>query len=404
MSAEIISIGEELLSGDSDIVDTNSIFINKKLREIGLRVLYKSTVGDDEQRITDVIKLALSRVDVIITTGGLGPTVDDMTRQGIANAVGQPLEFRQTLLDEIAVKFSKFGSRMSDNNRSQATIPQGAISIDNPVGTAPGFIVEYDGHAILSVPGVPREMKVLMEETVIPYLQEKFGAKGIIKTRVLRTAGIGESLIDEMIGEFEKLKNPVVGLAAHSGQTDIRIYARAATEAEADVLIAEVETEIRHRMGSYIFGVEKEPLEVAFVNALQQSGQRVTLIETGTSGLLHQQIKSAPGGAAVIASAELYDSVDQLVGTATDSSKFQELAEQTAQKTWEKLHTGIVIVIFSEERGTAIGLRTGDETRSRTYGYGSNTSGGSDWANGWALAMSWHMLVSQAAQTTKDQP
>src|SRR5882672_8871595 len=135
MHVEIISIGEELLSGDTDIVDTNSVFITKALREIGLRVLYKTTVGDNEQRIIDVIKLAFSRAELIITTGGLGPTVDDMTRQGVAGAVGRKLEFRQELLDDIAAKFAKFGQRMSDNNRTQAMMPEGATTIHNPVGT-----------------------------------------------------------------------------------------------------------------------------------------------------------------------------------------------------------------------------------------------------------------------------
>src|SRR5450631_2408606 len=155
LHAEIVSIGEELLSGDSEIVDTNSIYITKMLRSIGMGVHYKTTVGDHLERITDVIKLALSRADVVITSGGLGPTVDDMTRQGIANAVGRPLEFRQKLLDDLVRKFASFSNRMSDNNRTQAYLPQGATEIPNPVGTAPGFIVEYEGKVILSVPGVP---------------------------------------------------------------------------------------------------------------------------------------------------------------------------------------------------------------------------------------------------------
>src|SRR5260370_42211826 len=263
--AEIISIGEELLSGDKDILDTNSVYITKLLRSTGLRVIYKTTVGDDEQRITEVIKRALERVDVVITTGGLGPTVDDMTRQGVANAVGQKLEFRPELLEDIAGKFAKFGSRMSENNRTQAYMPEKAITIHNPVGTAPSFIVEHEGKVIISLPGVPREMKYLMEHAVMPYLKDKYGAKGIIKNRVLRTAGIGESLVDEKVGDLEKLTNPTVGLAAHAGQTDIRIAATGATEAEADALIAEVEAEVRKRLGDFIYGVEDEPLEGAFV-------------------------------------------------------------------------------------------------------------------------------------------
>ena len=395
MLAEIVSIGEELLSGDSDIVDTNSIFITKELRGTGVRVVYKTTVGDDEQRITDVIRLALSRVDVIIATGGLGPTVDDMTRQGIANAVGQKLIFRQDLLDDIAAKFVKFGSRMSDNNRSQAMIPENATPIDNPVGTAPGFIVEHEGKVILSVPGVPREMKYLLEHNVIPYLKEKAGASGVIKNRVLRTAGIGESLIDEKIGDLEKLTNPTVGLAAHAGQTDIRIAARAVSEAEADALIAEVEAEIRKRMGSFIYGTEKEPLEYAFVGALQKANQRVAILEAGTDGLLRRRIEAEPGGAALLISAETLPTANVLRATNGFEAQggFKELAENAAAALWKKTGTGLAIAIVTEEEGTGIGVTDGKEMRSRTYAYGGQHVEAPEWASAWGMSMSWHMLT-----------
>jgi nicotinamide-nucleotide amidase len=399
MYAEIVSIGEELLSGDSDIVDTNSIYITKALRDIGVRVLFKTTVGDDEQRITDVIRLALSRADVIITTGGLGPTVDDMTRQGVANAVGRPLEFRQALLDGIAEKFVRFGSRMSENNKLQAMMPEGAIVIENPVGTAPSFIVEDGGRAIISVPGVPREMKYLMEHTVIPYLREKVGEQGIIKTRVLRTAGIGESLVDEKVGDLEKSSNPVVGLAAHAGQTDIRITARAATEAEADALLAQTEADIRQRLGSFIYGVDKEPLEAAFVAALRQANLRVAIVEAGTGGLLRRRIESQPDGAALIVSAELFESPDSLRSATpgVNSSDYKGLADQVAAAALAKPGAGLAIAILSDERGTVISATNGTESRSRTYAYGGADVGGPEWASGWGMSMSWHMLAHKRA-------
>ena len=395
-SAEIITIGEELLSGDSDMIDTNSIYITKQLRGIGLRVLYKTTVGDNEQLITDVIKLALGRVDVIITTGGLGPTVDDMTRQGVANAVGRTLEFHQELLDGIAAKFSTFNSRMSENNRSQAMLPERAVVIDNPVGTAPSFIVEEKGKVIISLPGVPREMKYLMEQTVTPYLKEKVGASGIIKNRVLRTAGIGESLVDEKVGDLEKLSNPVVGLAAHAGQTDIRIAARAATEAEADALIAELETEIRHRLGSYIYGVDQDALEQAFVTAAKQAGVQVALVEVGTDGMLRQRIESVPDGKSLLLPARLSEEAQILEQTtaAKDASVLKEMAEQAANAAFAETGTGFAIAVISEDRGTAIAVTNGTEMRSRTYGYGRMAAGGAEWATGWAMSMGWHMLVT----------
>lgn len=403
MLAEIVSIGEELLSGDSDIIDTNSIFITTELRGTGVRVVYKTTVGDDEQRITDVIRLALSRADVIITTGGLGPTVDDMTRQGVANAVGQKLVLHQELLDDIAAKFVKFGSRMSDNNRTQAMIPERAIPIHNPVGTAPGFIVEHKGKVILSVPGVPREMKYLVEHNVIPYLKEQVGASGVIKNRVLRTAGIGESLIDEKIGDLEKLTNPVVGLAAHAGQTDIRIAARAATEAEADALIAQVEAEIRKRMGSFIYGTEKEPLEYAFVTALQKANQRVAILEAGTDGLLHRRIESEPGGAALLISAEELPTADALrtLNGYNPNLNYKELAESAAAALWKKLGTGLAIAIVTDDAGTGIGLTDGKEMRSRTYAYGGQDVEAPEWASAWGMSMGWHLLTKAEMAPTE---
>ncbi len=199
MNAEIISIGTELLLGE--IVDTNSAHIARRLRDIGLNLYFTTTVGDNRQRIASAISTALDRADVIITTGGLGPTVDDMTRQAVADATGRELVFRQDLLDQIAERFNRFGSRMSENNRQQAYIPAGAIPIENPVGTAPCFIVESERGVVISLPGVPREMKHLLETAVIPYLRDRLGLTEVIKARVLRTAGIGESHIDEAIAD-----------------------------------------------------------------------------------------------------------------------------------------------------------------------------------------------------------
>ena len=234
INAEIIAIGTEILLGE--ITDTNSVYIARLLRDIGLNLYYMTSVGDNEQRISDTIRIALSRAQVVITCGGLGPTIDDMTRQGVATATNRDLVFHQNLLDKIAERFTTFRAQMTDNNRRQAFLPAGAIVIDNPVGTAPSYIVEHEGKIIISLPGVPREMKFLMTESVTPYLREHFNlGNGTIKARVLRTAGIGESLLDSQIGnELLQANNPTVGLAAHTGQVDIRITAKADSETQAD--------------------------------------------------------------------------------------------------------------------------------------------------------------------------
>src|SRR6185369_6662300 len=191
INAEIVAIGTEILLGE--ITDTNSVFIAKALRDIGINLFFMTSVGDNEKRIADAIRIAMGRSDVVITCGGLGPTIDDMTRQGVAIATDRGLTFHQNLLDKIAERFTNFRAQMTENNQRQAFLPDNAILIENPVGTAPSFIVEHAGSVVISVPGVPREMKYLMTESVIPYLQEHFNlGKGIIKARVLRTAGIGE--------------------------------------------------------------------------------------------------------------------------------------------------------------------------------------------------------------------
>ncbi|MDQ7035948.1 MAG: competence/damage-inducible protein A, partial [Anaerolineae bacterium] len=167
VNAEIVAIGTEILLGE--ITDTNSVYIARKFRDVGINLYYMTSVGDNEQRIANALTLALSRADVVITCGGLGPTVDDITRQAVALATDRKLEFHQNLLDEIAARFEQFNAKMTDNNRRQAFLPAGAMTINNPVGTAPSFIVEVEKKAIISLPGVPREMKFLLNERIIPY-------------------------------------------------------------------------------------------------------------------------------------------------------------------------------------------------------------------------------------------
>ncbi|MBC7255195.1 MAG: CinA family nicotinamide mononucleotide deamidase-related protein, partial [Chloroflexi bacterium] len=256
MQAEIVTIGTELLLGE--IVDTNSAWIAQRLTTIGLNLYYTTTVGDNLGRITQVLKQALERSDVVITTGGLGPTVDDVTREAVAAATERDLVLDPDLLEEITAYFARRNYTMTENNRRQARIPRGAMIIHNPVGTAPAFAVEHKGHVIISLPGVPHEMRYLMENSVLPYLRERFGLTGIIKSRVVHTCGIGESAVDARIGDLMQLSNPTVGTRAHPGQTDIVIAAKADSPAEAEALFAPIEAEIRARLGIYVYGVDDQ--------------------------------------------------------------------------------------------------------------------------------------------------
>ncbi len=285
MNAEIISIGTELLLGE--IVDTNAVHIARQLRTIGLDLHYMTTVGDNLERIANVVDIALNRVDVVITNGGLGPTVDDVTREAVAKATGRPLVFDPDLLEQIENFFARLGRTMSENNRRQAYIPEGAIPIPNPVGTAPAFIVETERGVVISLPGVPREMKYLLEHTVIPYLTEKFDLHAVIKIKVLRTVGMGESDIDARIDDLMRTPNPTVGLAAHAGQTDVRITAKAPTEEEANRMIAEMEARVRERLGDVIYGEGDETIEEVVRDLLRQRGWRLAVAQSGPdSGLI----------------------------------------------------------------------------------------------------------------------
>jgi competence/damage-inducible protein CinA-like protein len=291
-SAEIITIGTELLLGE--IVDTNSAYLARKLRDLGVDVFRTSTVGDNAVRIAEIIRETSRRAAIIITTGGLGPTVDDPTRDAVALAAGVPTRFHPELWEQIVARIRRYGRTPGENQKRQAYIPEGAIAIQNPVGTAPAFIYEQDDHVIISLPGVPREMEYLTENSVIPYLRGRFELTGVIKTRTLHTSGAAEATIDERIGDLELLANPTVGLAAHSGIIDVRIAAKAESVESADALIARAETEIRERLGELIFGADDETLEQATLALVGKRSWSLAVVESGLAGALIQRLSNVP--------------------------------------------------------------------------------------------------------------
>ena len=284
MNAEIITTGTELLLGE--IVDTNAPFIARQLRSIGVNLFYKITVGDNRERLAEAIRQALARSDAVIITGGLGPTVDDITREAVSDATGQPLELREEIVDHLKAFFARRGRSFTENNLRQAYLPQGAIMLPNPIGTAPGFIVEVDGKAVITMPGVPREMERMMTEQVIPYLQNKMDEQAVIVARIIHTAGVGESVIDQRIGDLMRFSNPTVGLAAHLGQVDVRITARSRTEEEARALIAPIETEIREKLAPWVYGADEETLGGVIVRWLRDHDATLAIMETNTRGAI----------------------------------------------------------------------------------------------------------------------
>jgi len=293
-SAEIITIGTEILLGE--IVDTNTRYIARTLRSLGVDLYRTITIGDNTERIASAIRHSLERADFVITTGGLGPTVDDPTREAVAKAMGVETEFREDLWQQVVETIARYGRKPSENQKRQAFVPQGAIGIRNPVGTAPCFIVESprpEGggvKAIISLPGVPNEMEHVLHESVIPYLQKTFHLDELIKVRVIHCAGLGEGMIDEKIADLETLSNPTVGLAAHTGVVDVRITAKARTEAGADELIAHVEAQVRERLGNVVFGVDEDRLENVVLDLLAKRGLTLVAVEGGLEGLLARKI------------------------------------------------------------------------------------------------------------------
>ena len=292
-SAEIITIGTEILLGD--ILDTNARYLARTLRDAGIDLYRKTTVGDNARRIAQVIQEAMGRSDIILTTGGLGPTVDDPTREAVALATGVETEFKPELWDQIRDRFRRYGRLPTENNKRQAYIPKGAVAVENPVGTAPAFLVEIGEKCLLSLPGVPSEMEYLMQNKFLPYLRDHFHLTSTIKTRVIHTAGAGESQIDDLIGDLETLLNPTVGLAAHSGQVDVRITAKAESEEQVERLIDEVDKTVRQRLGTWIYGVDAETLEEVALRVLQARGWRLAVVEGGLGGNLIRRLAAVAG-------------------------------------------------------------------------------------------------------------
>ena len=347
-SAEIITIGTEILLGE--IVDTNTRYIARTLRGLGVDIYRTVTIGDNVERIADAIRHSMDRANIVITTGGLGPTVDDPTREAVAKATGVETEFREDLWEQVVAIISRYGRKPSENQKRQAYVPKGAIGVPNPVGTAPCFIVETDRNAVISLPGVPNEMEHVLHESIIPYLQKRFELNEIIKIRILHCSGLGEGMIDEKIGDLETLSNPTVGLAAHTGVVDIRIAAKARSEAEADMMIAEVEKQARERLGDHIFGADEDRLEDAALNAVAKRGWTLIALESGLDGRLARKIPHTV--------------------SLSDLSPESLLSALRAARVESNADVALGVAIYMEERAAEMVLITpqGEKKHRITYG------------------------------------
>lgn len=294
-SVEIVAVGTELLLGQ--LVDTNTSYIAQKMADNGIDVYATHAVGDNRERIAARIRASLQNTDGIITTGGLGPTVDDLTKEAICDALELEPEFNDAALAFIEERFAFMGRVMRENNRKQAYLPHGAVMLKNPNGTAPGFIAfAKDGKFVASMPGVPGEMKPMLGDHLVPWLRERLNVSSFITTRILKTVGMAESEIDHRIGDlFATLENPKIGVLAHAGRCDVKLMAKAASKEEAARLIAPVEAELRHRLGDSVFGADSDTLESVVLDELLARRETLALAESCTGGLVASMLTRVPG-------------------------------------------------------------------------------------------------------------
>jgi len=296
-SVEIVTIGTELLLGQ--LVDTNSATIARALADVGVDVYAKHSVGDNAARLEAMLRGILERADGAITTGGLGPTVDDLTKEAASAAVGMPLHEHEASVRAIEARFASFGRSgpLSPNNRRQAFLPQDAIVLDNPHGTAPGFVaVRADGKFIAAMPGVPREMAPMLAEKLVPWLISHYGLRDAIFTRTLHTVGMGESDLDARIEPlFRTLENPKIAVLAHDSRVDVKIMAKAADAEAARALTAPVETELRERIGSSVFGADDETLAGVVLERCIERGLTLATAESITGGAVADALVQVPG-------------------------------------------------------------------------------------------------------------
>ncbi|HET7236215.1 MAG TPA: competence/damage-inducible protein A [Actinomycetota bacterium] len=307
MRAEIVAVGTELLLGQ--IANTNAQWISERLARIGVDVLHHQAVGDNHERVVEAITLAASRSDVVIVSGGLGPTQDDLTRPALAEAAGVPLVRVPEIVDALRERFRIRGREMPESNLGQADVPEAGRYIAPERGTAPGLVVRIAGATVYALPGVPAEMREMMEGTVLPEVGSLAGPSSLV-SRTLRCYGLAESRISELLEDlYYGSTNPTVAYLAGGGEVQVRLTAKAQTREEAEALVAPLESEVLARLGDHVYGAGDEGLEVIVVRALVERGLTLAAAESLTGGGFSERITAVPGasqtllGAAVTYSA-----------------------------------------------------------------------------------------------------
>lgn len=372
MYAEVIAFGDELTTGQR--LDTNSRWLAEQLTSLGIRPIAHTAIGDDLPLQTAALQAAIQRADVVVCTGGLGPTDDDLTREAIAEALGQPLELREDLLAQIEALFTRRGRDMPERNRKQAALPLGAAPVPNPHGTAPGVLAEAprDEQApalVIALPGVPAEMKQMWEETIAPLLAARYGGSVIVH-RGIKCFGLGESELESRLPNLiARGRNPLVGITVHQATITLRISAAAADRSAAQELIAPVEQSIRELLGDIVYGEEEEELADVVAKVLRELNQRVAVLDCVSKGLVgvdlsradasrlagHVQAASAQGGMRMLGVSEEFDDDAALAGAAAE-----------AVRTASGADYGLAITPSADPERALIAVSDGSEQVVRT--------------------------------------
>lgn len=299
MKAEIIAVGTELLLGQ--IANTNAQFLSQKLAEVGIGVYYHTVVGDNADRLYRLIEEAFTRSDLIIFSGGLGPTKDDLTKETVAQAVHRPLVHDETALERIVAYFDRRGVKMTENNRKQALVVEGSKILPNDHGMAPGMAIEYKGKYLMMLPGPPRELYPMFTTYGLPYLLSLISDQYVVHSKVLRFFGIGESALEEeLIDLIDGQSNPTIAPLAKEGEVTIRLTAKAKSITEAEEMIRIIEQEIEERVGEFIYGYDDDSLESVLVRKLTEQNETVAFAESITGGLVSHMMTSVPGSSAML--------------------------------------------------------------------------------------------------------
>lgn len=347
MKSEIVSVGTELLLGE--IVDTNASFLAQQLSMLGIDLFWVSQVGDNRARLLEVLQRAWGRSDLILVTGGLGPTDDDMTREAIADLLGEQMAVDPELEKWVRESFSRLGLNMPLSNLKQATLTPSARSIPNPFGTAPGWWIEKDGRVLVSMPGVPREMYRMWNDEVLPRLRPYTGAAVLI-TRTLKIMGRGESEVEELLHEYVSSPNPTLATYAKEDGIHVRLGAKAADRETAAGMIEGLEAKVRQILGTFIYGADNESLAQVCGRLLKESGKSLAVMESCSGGSLSNALTDVPGSSAYFKGGLVTYTREAKASWGVD----QSLMDQHGLVSPE---TAVAMALAARQRlGTAVGI------------------------------------------------